>query len=120
VCAVPGGVHSPASTGTNGLIVDGCTPVRDVDDVLIALSLARGGPPLRAGGGSTVATDDQDPVAAMGRVERAVWDAIDDSPTTVETVLLRTNLSLAALTEAGLELISRGFLVGGAGWWTRT
>jgi len=119
VCAIPGGVHSPASVGTNGLIVDGCTPVRDVDDVLTALSLARGGPPLRAGGGSKVTADVQDPVAALGRVERAVWDAIDDSPTTVETVLLRTNLTLAALTEASLELTARGVLIGGAGWWIR-
>jgi DNA processing protein len=119
VCAVPGGVHSPASVGTNGLIVDGCTPVRDVDDVLTALSLARGGPPLRSGDGSNLPKDGQDPVANMGRVEQAVWDAIDDTPTTVETVLLRTNLSLAALTEAGLGLTSRGLLVGGAGWWIR-
>lgn len=119
VCAVPGGVHSPASVGTNGLIVDGCTPVRDVDDVLTALSLARGGPPLRAGGEGRVPTDDQYPVAALGRVERAVWDAIDDSPTTIETVLLRTNLNLATLTEASLELTARGILVEGAGWWIR-
>lgn len=43
VCAVPGSVRSPASAGTNGLLVDGCTPVRDVDDVLTAVSLSRCG-----------------------------------------------------------------------------
>ena len=41
VCAVPGSVRSPASAGTNGLLVDGCTPVRDVDDVLTAVALSR-------------------------------------------------------------------------------
>ncbi len=41
VCAVPGSVKSRASQGTNGLLVDGCTPVRDAEDVLIAVSLAR-------------------------------------------------------------------------------
>jgi DNA processing protein len=119
VCAVPGAVHSPASRGTNGLLVDGCTPVRDVDDVLTALSLARGGPPVRAVDGSGVPSEGHGPEVALGRVERAMWDAVEDTPTTVETVLLRTNLSLAALTEAGLRLTSRGLLVGGAGWWTR-
>ncbi|HEX3565441.1 MAG TPA: DNA-processing protein DprA [Acidimicrobiales bacterium] len=43
VCAVPGSVRSPASAGTNGLLVDGCTPVRDVDDVLTAVALSRCG-----------------------------------------------------------------------------
>jgi len=41
VCAVPGSVKSRASQGTNGLLVDGCTPVRDAEDVLVAISLAR-------------------------------------------------------------------------------
>jgi DNA processing protein len=43
VCAVPGSVRSPASAGTNGILVDGCTPVRDVDDVLTAVALSRCG-----------------------------------------------------------------------------
>ena len=40
VCAVPGSVRSPASAGSNGLLVDGCTPVRDIDDVMTAVALA--------------------------------------------------------------------------------
>ncbi|MGH3421570.1 MAG: DNA-processing protein DprA, partial [Streptosporangiaceae bacterium] len=43
VCVVPGSVHSRASAGTNALLVDGCIPVRDADDVLVALSLVRAG-----------------------------------------------------------------------------
>ncbi len=43
VCAVPGSVRSRASDGTNALLVDGCTPVRDAEDVLVAVSLARTG-----------------------------------------------------------------------------
>ena len=119
VCAVPGGVHSPASFGTNGLLVDGCTPVRDVDDVLVALSLARGDPAPRATRRPDDVEDHVRPEDALDRVERAVWDAVDDTPTTVETVLLRTNLSLSALTEAGGGLADRGLLVAGAGWWAR-
>ena len=40
VMAVPGSVASPASEGTNQLIYDGCCPVRDALDVLIALGLS--------------------------------------------------------------------------------
>ncbi|MGD9796358.1 MAG: DNA-processing protein DprA, partial [Acidimicrobiia bacterium] len=39
ICAVPGSVRSPASEGPNKLLVDGCTPVRDGDDVLTVLRL---------------------------------------------------------------------------------
>jgi DNA processing protein len=121
VAAVPGSVRSPASRGTNGLLVDGCAPVRDVEDVLTALALARGGRPVdpsgadpRAGG----ATSDAG-VAGLGRVERVVWDALDDTPTTVETVLLRTGLSLAAVGMAVGDLEERDLIVAGAGWWSR-
>ena len=43
VGAVPGSVRSPASAGTNDLLADGCFPVRDVTDVMVALGLARAG-----------------------------------------------------------------------------
>ncbi len=50
VCVVPGSVHSPSSAGTNSLLVEGCTPVRDATDVLVAVSLARAGQtPQRSG-----------------------------------------------------------------------
>lgn len=39
VMAVPGSVRSPASAGTNELLAAGAAPARDVDDVLVALSL---------------------------------------------------------------------------------
>jgi DNA processing protein len=39
ICAVPGSVRSPASEGPNKLLVEGCTPVRDGDDVLSVLGL---------------------------------------------------------------------------------
>jgi DNA processing protein len=49
VGAVPGSVRSPASAGTNDLLADGCFPVRDSTDVLVALELARAGDvPVRA------------------------------------------------------------------------
>jgi DNA processing protein len=120
VCAVPGGVHSPASAGTNGLLVDGCAPVRDVDDVLVALGLARAIPVVRPAGSRAIPPRTGPPSdVILDRVERAVWDAVEDTPTTIETVLLRTNLSLAALSGVADALAGRGLLVAGAGWWCR-
>ena len=120
VCAVPGSVRSPASRGTNGLLVDGCAPVRDLDDVLTALALARGGRRIgsadRPGGGRT--PDRR--LDGLDRVERAVWESVDDTPTTVETVLLRTDLAVATVGVAVEALVARGLLVEGAGWWSRS
>lgn len=39
VGAVPGSIRSPSSAGTNNLLADGAFPVRDLTDVLVALSL---------------------------------------------------------------------------------
>jgi DNA processing protein len=39
VMAVPGAPNDHASVGTNALLRDGCAPVTDIDDVLIALSM---------------------------------------------------------------------------------
>lgn len=39
VMAVPGAPHDHASVGTNALLREGCAPVTDVDDVLVALSI---------------------------------------------------------------------------------
>ncbi|MHB1973067.1 MAG: DNA-processing protein DprA [Acidimicrobiales bacterium] len=48
VAAVPGSVRSPASEGTNALIADGSAVVRDVDDIMALLALARvSRPPAR-------------------------------------------------------------------------
>jgi DNA processing protein len=120
VCAVPGSVHSAASAGTNELLVDGCVPVRDADDVLAAVALVRQGrglaPTRTTPGGRAAGSTGPD---ASDRVLRSVWEAVDDTPTTVETALLRTDLSLGALTAAGEALVEAGLLRAGAGWWSR-
>ena len=121
VCAVPGSVRSPASRGTNGMLVDGCTPVRDLEDVLTALALARGGRAIEPGrgrsGARAPAVDRR--LDGLDRAQRAVWDAVDDTPPTVETVLLRTDLAVATVAVAVESLVVRGLLLEGAGWWSR-
>ena len=63
VMAVPGSVRSPASEGTNLLLVDGAPPAVDALDVLVALGLeAASGPPRTAG--STAAARAGGPHAA--------------------------------------------------------
>ncbi len=162
VCAVPGSVHSRASQGSNALLVDGCTPVRDAEDVLVALSLARAGrdlapdptsgsdtprapshprpealspcarpgrSPERAvtttGHRGAVARDrpvPSDTTAVMRATltgpQRALLAAVDDTPTAFETILTRTDLTIVAAAEACDQLVERGILRSGAGWWS--
>lgn len=166
VCAVPGSVRSRPSDGTNQLLVDGCAPVRDATDVLVAVYLAREakGKPLglplvddsdagrsdlpneatlrssarqgpvgaaKAGRGtarkavSAAATREAHAggarrVGTLSPVQSAVLAAIDDTPTPLETVLIRTNLSVASAALACSQLTEQGRLQAGAGWWSRT
>ena len=57
VFSVPGSVVSPAADGTNGLIVDGASPVRHADDVLdaLGLELQQVAGPVGAADGGTLA-----------------------------------------------------------------
>jgi DNA processing protein len=153
VCAVPGSVHSRASEGSNALLVDGCIPVRDATDVLVALSLVRAGRPVQARSAGTEGLDTTDQAsppltglvgaprsnrahptavevrmrrtvgsaeASLDGTQRTVWDAVDDVPTTFETILIRTDLSIPAASEACSQLVERGALLSGAGWWSKS
>lgn len=126
VCAVPGSVRSRASDGTNGLLVDGCAPVRDAADVLVALSLAgaagftrrhgtSAAPASRcAGRGSATGA-----VPSLTAAQHAVLQAVEEIPTAFETILVRSGLSIAATAEACERLAERGLLAEGAGWWSK-
>jgi DNA processing protein len=139
VAAVPGSVRSRASDGTNGLLVDGCIPVRDAADVLVAVSLARSGRPnpapapeaatlvaarkRRPRPASTNGSSMPGPEAVaspdLTEVGRSVLDAIDDTPTGFETILLRTGLAIAPAAQACEKLVADGRVLAGAGWWSK-
>lgn len=126
VCAVPGSVRSRASDGTNQLLFDGCSPVRDATDVMAAVYLARAsaGRPLDPVGAVRPRDRTDDGVEpAVGRrlspIQRSVLDAVDDTPTTLETILIRTDLSIVSAARACDELADRGRLRSGAGWWSK-
>ncbi len=144
VVAVPGSVRSAASRGTNGLLVDGCAPVRDVGDVLVAVSLARAGreppPPAARSGGFPSATGrvrssrapgapggarsaDADAGSGAcpvdGAPAAAVWSALAGEPRTTAALAEATGLPVVELARACRRLLRAGAVVEGPGWWRR-
>jgi DNA processing protein len=108
VMAVPGSVRSPAAAGTNQLLADGCHPVRDVDDVLVALGLVPGG--------RRTAVDRRPAPDASGR---ALLEAFDWEPTTLEQLALRTGRPLPELALSLLRLEADGWVAGSGAWYER-
>ncbi|HMK12290.1 MAG TPA: DNA-processing protein DprA [Acidimicrobiales bacterium] len=108
VMAVPGSVASPASDGTNQLIYEGCCPVRDALDVLVALGLS---------------TATRDRGASRRRPRPAGDDArvldlfAGRDPLDVETVARLAGLSLAETALALDRLTSSGFVERNGAWW---
>jgi DNA processing protein len=108
VTAVPGPVRSPASAGTNGLLVSGATPVRDATDVLLALGLrstASGGPTVPAGL----------PPGAAG----AVLEAVGWGPCSLEEIAERCDAPLGPVAVHLAALERGGWISQGAGWYER-
>jgi DNA processing protein len=122
VGAVPGSVRSPASAGTNRLLVEGAVPVRDVDDVLTAVELAivgRGGivPPSRPRGPERVPAPSRR-VLRLGPVPSRVRQALDHDPATLELVVRRTGLGVGEVSLALERLAEAGLAVAEQGWWS--
>ena len=109
ILAVPGPIVSPASAGTNRLIADGCTPVLETGDVLVALGLATAG--RRQPAADTRAT----PVGE----EATVLDALGFAPASLDQLVSRTGLRPPAVALALARLEADGWVVATAGWWER-
>jgi len=109
VMAVPGSVRSPASAFPNALLADGCAPVRDALDVLVALGLSSA---QRSGRTPDLRPQPRGDAAA-------VLAALGWEPASLDTVVTRTRLepAPASLALAGLE--SGGWVVRRSGWWER-
>ena len=107
VMAVPGSVTSPASEGTNQLIYDGCCPVRDALDVLVALGLTtaqrEGGPRSR-----------RRPSGVDGAV-LALFDAGDALD--VETIVRVSGQPLADALLSLDRLEAAGWVTRNGAWW---
>jgi DNA processing protein len=110
VMAVPGPVRGPASAGTNALLVAGAAPVRDTEDVLVALGLDS----AAAGRGARVEGPDLDPDEAQLLAD------LQQAPATVEQLAQRLDRSLPAVAVDLAHLEGRGLVVASGGWWEVT
>jgi len=120
VAAYPGSVRSPASAGTNALLVGGARAVRNADDVLGLLSAAVGLDPrassplphdvlrgrVRAGG--------RVPTREAARVRRE----LDDNPVSLDVVVGRTGLPVGEVALALELLADAGLATGEHGLWS--
>lgn len=107
VMAVPGPITTRSSEGTNRLLADGCAPVCDVDDVLVALGLSG----RRSGETAADRVDDA--------ADRAMLDALGWEPASTDEIVLRSGRSLAEVAAHLADLAARGVVEGSAGWWER-
>jgi DNA processing protein len=112
VMAVPGSVRSPLSSYPNGLLADGCHPVRDALDVFVALGLSSAGGAGPPGGR---AAPDRRP--APGPAEAPVLAALGWEPATFDDLCARTGAGPAAVSVALARLQDAGWVIEHAGWW---
>ena len=107
VMAVPGSVRSPVSAYPNGLLADGCHPVRDALDVLVALGL------------SSAPSAPADPRPAPGPEEGPVLEALEWEPATFDDLCERSGRTPGQVSVALARLQAGGWVVERAGWWER-
>ena len=105
VMAVPGSVRSPVSAYTNSLLADGCHPVRDALDVLVALGLSTA---------PSVAADLRPP---PGPGEAVVLEALGWEPATFDDLCARTGSTPGQVSVALARLQAAGWVAERAGWW---
>ncbi len=108
VLAVPGPITSSASAGTNRLLAEGCSPVTEVDDVLVTLGLNPRGP-----------RKTRDRRRSPGPTESAVLVAVGWSPTNLEGLTIRSGLAPAEVAVALTHLEADGWVRSVDGWWER-
>ena len=107
VMAVPGSVRSPVSAYTNALLADGCHPVRDAVDVLVALGLSTAPPP------------GAEPRPEPGPEEAVVLEALGWEPAAFEDLCARTGRSPGQVSVALARLQHGGWVAERGGWWER-
>ena len=105
---VPGPILSPASKGSNDLLRDGCGPVTDVDDVLVALGLS--GAPRRSAREARPAPDERG---------QAVLDAIGWQPATFDQLAHRGEMTLGELAVVLDDLVRARWLEQRGSWFER-
>lgn len=130
VAAVPGSVRSPASAGTNALLVGGAACVRHAADVLELLRAGRvpGATPVvaartarrRAGARARPRRSPAPTSASQGvlAVDR-VLDAVDYVATSFEEIVQASGAAVGEVAVRLEHLAAAGLVVGSGGWWWR-
>ncbi|MDQ2825350.1 MAG: DNA-protecting protein DprA [Actinomycetota bacterium] len=110
VLAVPGHPTSAAAAGANDLIFDGATPVRDLEDILVAIG--------RGGTGVEVPTTIIDPGASAEH--RSILTAIGTDPCSLDEVVDRSGLALDVVATALVQLEAKGTVIRAGSWFERS
>ncbi len=107
VLAVPGSPRNIASIGTNLLVQQGCLPVIDAEDILVALGLDN----RRANDNAF------DPRAKLSPSDAHVVALMVGTPFTLDEFVIRTGVPLleAAISLGRLEAL--GWVINNSGWW---
>jgi len=117
VMAVPGSIRNQAADGTNQLIADGCQPVRDVDDILMALGLVSADTAERHAHRANCDVGEQpgdlqpdgEP-ATRSHDNPDVFGCVDDGPTTLDEIADRCPVPVPVLLAELDSLIACGLV----------
>jgi DNA processing protein len=118
VAAVPGAVTSSASAGTNALLVDGASCVRHGADTLALLGRLTGRR-LPSSPARVAPRTGAPPALALDPVAAAVLEALEEEALGLDTLVLRTGRSLAAVALALERLADAGLAGCEGGFWSR-
>lgn len=128
VLAVPGPVTSPGSALPNRLLVEGAAPVRDAQDVLVALALCGAPAPVPTGAlapregsarGGGVGSSAPPESPAPDSSEARVLDALGWGESSFEVVVSRVGRPPGEVAVALARLEAMGHVSAGAGTWER-
>lgn len=111
VFAVPGPIRSPASQGTNRLLAEGCMPMCDINDLLVALGI-----PIS---GSDGWTGEEAVSRVLHPEKQALLDALGWQPAGLDQLTSRTGLSLSNVAYHIEELQAEDLVVRRGLWYER-
>lgn len=107
VMAVPGSPRTQSSAGTNLLLQQGCAPVVDVADVLVALGLDH----------RRCFPNTFDPRHQPGAGDQVVLDSFGNGALTLDQLMMCSKADLVTTALALGRLEADGWVVNNSGWW---
>jgi len=109
VFAVPGPIRSPASYGTNRLLAEGCMPLCDVNDVLVALGIPT----------SNALNVSESQATELSLEKQKLLEAFGWQPAGLDQLIERSGMSLSDVAVYLEELQSSGHIIRRGLWYER-